>query len=271
MEKENRKYTTKEVADRLGVSPETCKKFARENNFEKNYTYLWSEDDIKSFENRESRKNCKPETLEKIKEMLEQKKLYGEIAAECKITTIFLKKIIIEKKIMTEEEYINRGRYNSYETRGERKNNRQSYIINTTDFNISETTTFSPIPKSKKEVFLRDEVKVYNRNSTIAQNALERACYKCEIQETHPSFISKKNSKQYVESHHLIPISCQDLFDNSLDVEANVVSLCSNCHKEIHYGKYAEKLIKNLYEKRQAELNQAGIEISLEQLLSLYE
>lgn len=121
MEKENRKYTTKEVADRLGVSPETCKKFARENKFEKKYTYLWSEDDINSFVNRESRKNCNPETLEKIKKMLEQKKLYSEITAECKITPSFLKNIIIENKIMTEEEYIARGKYNAYETRGERR------------------------------------------------------------------------------------------------------------------------------------------------------
>lgn len=121
MEQENRKYTTKEVADRLGVSPETCKKFARENNFEKKYTYLWTEENIDSFVNRDSRKNCKPETLKKIKEMLNQKKLYSEITAECKITPFFLKSIIIENKIMTEEEYTARGKYNAYETRGERR------------------------------------------------------------------------------------------------------------------------------------------------------
>ena len=75
---------------------------------------------------------------------------------------------------------------------------------------------------------------------------------------------------QYVEPHHLIPISYQDYFDNSLDVEANIVSLCSNCHNEIHYGQDSGRLIEQLYKKRREELKKAGLDISLEQLLDLY-
>lgn len=68
-----------------------------------------------------------------------------------------------------------------------------------------------------------------------------------------------------METHHLIPLEYWKSFDNSLDVEANIVCLCSNCHNEIHYGVDAARLIKPLFEKRVRELKEAGIEIELEQ------
>lgn len=144
-------------------------------------------------------------------------------------------------------------------------------VKDVTNLIVSEgTPDYSPTPKPKKEAVVQDEVKVYPRDRNIAQRALARACYKCEIQETHPSFISRKSHRQYVEPHHLIPISYQDYFDNSLDVEANIVSLCSNCHNEIHYGQDFGRLIEQLYKKRREELKEAGLEITLEQLLDLY-
>lgn len=39
-------------------------------------------------------------------------------------------------------------------------------------------------------------------------------------------------------------------FNVSLDVEENIVSLCSNSHNQIHYGADADKLIEKLYEER---------------------
>ena len=62
----------------------------------------------------------------------------------------------------------------------------------------------------------------------------------------------------------------QDRFQVSLDVEENIVSLCSNCHNQIHYGKGAEQLIANLYELRQSALKSVGISVTLEDLLSFY-
>ena len=73
-----------------------------------------------------------------------------------------------------------------------------------------------------------------------------------------------------MEPHHLIPMSFSDRFENSLDNEANIVSLCSNCHNEIHYGKDAYKLIEKLYNQRKNVLSQAGIEITLEELIKAY-
>ena len=62
----------------------------------------------------------------------------------------------------------------------------------------------------------------------------------------------------------------QDNFEYSLDVEENIISLCSQCHNEIHYGKHADKLITKLYYDRIKLLKKKKIEVTLEKLLSYY-
>lgn len=114
-------------------------------------------------------------------------------------------------------------------------------------------------------------IKIYKRNKKIAINALGIAGFKCEINQEHPSFLRKKDGLPYTESHHLIPMSAQDDFEYSLDIEENIVSLCSNCHNEIHYGKKSIELITALYEERKELLEKKQIFITLEQLLSYYE
>ena len=67
-----------------------------------------------------------------------------------------------------------------------------------------------------------------------------------------------------------MPLSFQDDFEYSLDIEENIVSLCSNCHNEIHYGYNAKNIISQLYEERKDLLKGKGIDITLEKLLSYY-
>ena len=74
----------------------------------------------------------------------------------------------------------------------------------------------------------------------------------------------------YTEPHHLIPMKAQKDFEVSLDVENNIVSLCSHCHNLIHYGKDVETVLHKLYEEREALLCEAGIVISFEELLKYY-
>lgn len=62
----------------------------------------------------------------------------------------------------------------------------------------------------------------------------------------------------------------QDKFEYSIDIEENIVSLCSNCHNEIHYGENARNLIEKLYYERKSLLEKKNIYISLEELLSFY-
>lgn len=112
--------------------------------------------------------------------------------------------------------------------------------------------------------------KTFPRDRQISVNALAHANYRCEIDERHPTFIRKNSDKYYTEPHHLIPMAFSDDFEVSLDVEENIVSLCSNCHNQIHYGKDAGELISKLYKDRDRWLKKVGIDVTEEELLKFY-
>lgn len=141
-----------------------------------------------------------------------------------------------------------------------------------------EADTYTPKPEEKKiPKTLKGKV-VPNRDKTKANNALVRAGFLCEYDNQHELFLRKKQPVNYTEPHHLIPLKFDDLFDKSLDVEANIVSLCSNCHNLIHYGADAERVIRKLWEDRKGEIKAAGlgvmkndIELSVDILLRFYD
>lgn len=112
--------------------------------------------------------------------------------------------------------------------------------------------------------------KIYKRNKDIAINALGIARFQCEIDAEHYTFLRRNADIPYTEPHHLIPMAYQEEFNYSIDIEENIVSLCSNCHNEIHYGKDAKYLIEKLYNERKNLLAKKKIVISLEKLLSYY-
>lgn len=129
---------------------------------------------------------------------------------------------------------------------------------------------YAGLPQKVKEPIIKDGIKIYPRDKQTAANALIHANFSCEIDFNHPAFIRKHSNLFYTEPHHLVPLAMQEYFDVSLDVEENIVSLCSNCHNEIHYGKDADKLIRKLYKKRKKYLEKAGIFVSEEELLAMY-
>ena len=110
----------------------------------------------------------------------------------------------------------------------------------------------------------------YQRDHTVIENALYASGYTCEGMCGCDLFIRQDGKNNYTEGHHLIPLSFQPLFEYSLDVEANVVSLCPRCHRLLHYGQEKSQLLLTLYEKRIARLRMCGIAISYEKLLLLY-
>ena len=125
-------------------------------------------------------------------------------------------------------------------------------------------------PRKKKSLIIKNGLKVYIRDKNIAMNALAHAKYLCEINPEHPSFVRKSMGINYTEPHHLIPMAYSSLFDVSLDVEENIISLCSNCHNQIHYGVEIEHILKKLYHERIEYLKRVGINISYKQLLEMY-
>lgn len=112
----------------------------------------------------------------------------------------------------------------------------------------------------------------YRRSPEIAAEALRNSNYRCEIDCEHKTFISKSTEYNYVEAHHIIPISFQNQFDVGIDCEANIVALCPNCHRKIHFGKddAKERLLKVLWEKRVKDLNHRNINIEYNELLKMY-
>ena len=122
-------------------------------------------------------------------------------------------------------------------------------------------------PKKKTEI---NSIK-YSRSQTVAKNALSKANFCCEYDESHYVFKRKNSEKNYTEPHHLVPLSAINEFPNvDLDREQNVVSLCSNCHNILHYGADFEKILKPLYEKRKDLLKSIGIDISYDELKKYY-
>lgn len=108
------------------------------------------------------------------------------------------------------------------------------------------------------------------KDKRISSEAIKDAAYKCEFDPDHETFIRRADGHPYTEPHHLIPLSKHENFKYSLDHPANIVSLCSNCHNRIHYGKDAHEMIKTLYETRKERLQKAGIGIDLDTLLAYY-
>ncbi|RXJ98671.1 hypothetical protein CRV02_13040 [Arcobacter sp. CECT 8989] len=112
----------------------------------------------------------------------------------------------------------------------------------------------------------------YPRNASYAKQSLVNANYKCEINSEHNTFISNATNEQYMEAHHLFPLSAQDRIYNSLDVPANIISLCPGCHRKIHHAKIEDKeqMLISLFEKRESELKVFGITETIKDLIEIY-
>lgn len=66
-----------------------------------------------------------------------------------------------------------------------------------------------------------------------------QANYRCEINPSHQLFTSKATGQNYLEAHHIIPVSLGSQFSVQLDVMENVVCLCPLCHRAIHHAESA--------------------------------
>lgn len=166
-----------------------------------------------------------------------------------------------------------------YSTFGKNKIKETKKADKDADDELNEKVAKTEAPKEEYETHpvekadlkqTSDGVCYYPRDPKMAAIALKKAGYKCELNNNHECFIRKSNNTPYTEVHHLIPLSNHGKFEKSLDIPENIVSLCSNCHNEIHYGKDAKKLIEKLFNERKEKLHKAGIDIELKELLKMY-
>ncbi|MCE4957997.1 HNH endonuclease [Macrococcoides caseolyticum] len=117
-----------------------------------------------------------------------------------------------------------------------------------------------------------NNVKRYRRNILAVKKAKESANWICEFDEKHVTFINNFDKKPFVEAHHLIPMSIQDLFIYSIDIPDNIICLCPNCHRRIHYGVKTDKreMINKFYKDRVEKINEYKISCELKDLELFY-
>lgn len=112
----------------------------------------------------------------------------------------------------------------------------------------------------------------HKRDNVKSAQAIVQVDFKCEVDNSHQYFISKKTGENYCEAHHFIPMAVQCKYKVSLDVYANLVSLCPVCHRILHHGKVEDKkeILERIYNNRITRLNACGIFVTLDELIKMY-
>lgn len=124
----------------------------------------------------------------------------------------------------------------------------------------------------KQDTLMREallEMHAFLKRPETAEKAIENAGRKCEVCSTQKTF-TMDDGKEYMEAHHLIPLSKNTNFDDSLSQSENIICLCPNCHREIHRGRNRLELVEELWNQRKTELKAAGIGIKLSDLKAYY-
>lgn len=164
---------------------------------------------------------------------------------------------------------LNKDKKNIYDIE-ERKFNYTFVNLKTKEIILNRTVEYSLKPEKKCKPTIKNGIKIYPRSKKRTLNALAKSGYQCEYDLSHKSFLRKNIDIKYTEPHHLVPLSFSDQFEFSLDVEENIISLCSECHNNIHYGKERFKLLEKLYNERKDILKLAGIDITFAELKQMY-
>jgi len=96
-------------------------------------------------------------------------------------------------------------------------------------------------PRRKSRVVERG----YERNHKLVDLVKKRAGYACEVDGCAVELFIKPDGLPYVEVHHLIMMA-----EGGPDTMENMVCVCANHHRELHYGENREQLKKQLQDLR---------------------
>lgn len=145
------------------------------------------------------------------------------------------------------------------------------YISSATSSSVAPIITASPqpapAPKAKKAGKPR-----YTAKPAIGKGALVQAGYICENC-GNGTFTARSTGQNFMEPHHLIPISKQGLYSQDIDITQNLICLCPNCHSKIHYGVKSDiqTMLRTFLSARQIDLkNLGGIDIDESTLFAYY-
>jgi len=82
---------------------------------------------------------------------------------------------------------------------------------------------------------------IFERNPLVKAIARQRAGFRCEVPGCPTPSFPSKFAEPYCEVHHLIPLA-----ENGHDTIENVVCVCANHHRQLHFGKEHKKLAESL-------------------------
>lgn len=82
-----------------------------------------------------------------------------------------------------------------------------------------------------KPVFFYQAVRAYVRNPDVVAETLFQANGICGECGSAAPFTRRSDGSPYLEVHHVKPLS-----EGGLDVLANAIALCPNCHRKAHFG-----------------------------------
>lgn len=138
----------------------------------------------------------------------------------------------------------------------------QDEVSKASQNNTDDTSNHKYESKEKEKSKSNGSTNSYKRDAKTGFLALRLANFQCELNKDHKTFISNSTSENYVEAHHIIPMKYYDDFKKSIDNEANIVALCPNCHRRLHYGEFEDKkgLLLKLYKDNIQNLINAGLE-----------
>ncbi|QYK03326.1 HNH endonuclease [Shewanella psychrotolerans] len=87
------------------------------------------------------------------------------------------------------------------------------------------------------------QVTNFNRDPKVKAWVLKEASGKCECCGSDAPFTTAEG-EPFLEIHHL-----RRLADGGSDTITNVIALCPNCHREMHYGVNKYSLVDSIYDK----------------------
>lgn len=119
---------------------------------------------------------------------------------------------------------------------------------------ISKSQLKPEIPKFREETegerkHITKEMEVIRRNPQLRQQCISRYGYQCQCCGMNFAEIyGKALGANFIEVHHLKPISTFETDGIPEDFVENLVPLCSNCHSMIHHIEQSEHPLRELRE-----------------------
>ena len=135
---------------------------------------------------------------------------------------------------------------------------------------LLENTEYSDMFFNEEQYFNKMYyTKKIPRNSELVKKIIKKYDYKCFFDKTHITFPTNLYNN-YVECHHIIPLSLSDSFTINLDCEDNLIPLCPNCDKAIHLASkiFKEPLLNHIYHS--SHLTNTFKNITLDDLKEIY-